>query len=177
MRARLELGRRIDINRSIRARQIDPSEPGGLWTPTRDHGRQAIAVASRPRHFGGCQWYFVCPDTGRLASVLWMPPGARHYASRHAWRGRAAYSSQFEMPWDRAHRAQAKIKSRLIGQLNPEDWELPPKPKWMRWRTYNRMVDRFDICDGVIHCKWLSTMGRVLARDGSAVRRLLARCR
>jgi hypothetical protein len=81
------------------------------------------------------------------------------------------------MPWDRAHRAQAKIKSRLIGQLNPEDWELPPKPKWMRWRTYNRMVDRFDICDGVIHCEWLSTMGRVLARDGSAVRRLLARCR
>jgi hypothetical protein len=28
------------------------------------------------------------------------------------------------------------IKARLIGDLNPEDWELPPKPRWMRWATY-----------------------------------------
>ena len=28
--------------------------------------------------------------------------------------------------------------------LNPDEWDLPPKPKWMRWRTYNRHVERFD---------------------------------
>jgi hypothetical protein len=33
--------------------------------------------------------------------------------------------------------------TRLIGDL-PDDWDLPPKPKWMRWRTYNRLVERFD---------------------------------
>jgi hypothetical protein len=41
---------------------------------------------------------------------------------------------------DRAHSRKAKIKSRLIGNLNRDEWDLPPKPKWMRWRTYNRFV-------------------------------------
>jgi hypothetical protein len=32
---------------------------------------------------------------------------------------------------DRAHRGRAKIKARLIGSLDPDDWDLPPKPKWI----------------------------------------------
>ena len=40
--------------------------------------------------------------------------------------------------------AKRKIKARLIGDCDPDEWGLPPKPKWMRWRTYNRYVDRFD---------------------------------
>jgi hypothetical protein len=32
----------------------------------------------------------------------------------------------------------------LIGDLDPDEWELPPKPKWMRWRTYNRLAKQFD---------------------------------
>jgi hypothetical protein len=31
--------------------------------------------------------------------------------------------------------AEGKIKSRLIGNPNPDEWDLPPKPRWMRWRT------------------------------------------
>jgi hypothetical protein len=34
-----------------------------------------------------------------------------------------------------AHIGQSKIKSRLIADLDPDEWDLPPKPKWMRWRT------------------------------------------
>jgi hypothetical protein len=30
------------------------------------------------------------------------------------------------------------------------DWDLPPKPKWVRWRTYNRYVDRFDRYEGIL---------------------------
>src|SRR6516164_9094989 len=36
---------------------------------------QSIDLMAAPRHFGGVQWYFICPTTGRRASVLWMPPG------------------------------------------------------------------------------------------------------
>jgi hypothetical protein len=43
---------------------------------------------------------------------------------------------------DRAHRGKAKIKARLIADLDPDEWDLPPKPKWMRWRTYNRRAHR-----------------------------------
>jgi hypothetical protein len=63
---------------------------------------------------------------------------------------RVAYSSQFLDPDNRAHRGKAKIKQRLIGDCDPGEWELPPKPKWMRWRTYNRPIDRFDSYEGIL---------------------------
>jgi hypothetical protein len=59
---------------------------------------QRILLEAEPRHFGGQQWYFVCPSTGRRASVLWMPPGARSFASRQAWRRQVAYATQFGTP-------------------------------------------------------------------------------
>jgi hypothetical protein len=37
-----------------------------------------------------------------------------------------------------------RFKSRLIADLDPDEWDLPPKPKWMRWATYNRYVARYD---------------------------------
>jgi hypothetical protein len=49
-----------------------------------------------------------------------------------------------------AHRGKGKIKTGLIGDSNPDDWELPPKPKWMRWSTYNRYVERFERYDAVL---------------------------
>ena len=41
---------------------------------------QKIHMVARQRHFGGRQWFFVCPYTGRRAMVLWMPPGAHYFA-------------------------------------------------------------------------------------------------
>jgi hypothetical protein len=105
---------------------------------------QWIFLQPRPRHFGGRQWFFICPITNRRASVLWMPPGARRFASRHAWPRSAAYASQFLTPYHRAWRGQEKIKYRLIADLDPDAWALPPKPKWMRWATYNRYEAKFD---------------------------------
>ena len=61
---------------------------------------------------------------------------------------RVAYASQFLDADHRAHRGKAKIKARLIGDCDPDEWELPPKPKWMRWSTYNRLVERFDAYRG-----------------------------
>jgi hypothetical protein len=52
----------------------------------------------------------------------------------------------------RGHRGEAKIKSRLcsVGGFDPEEWDLPPKPKWMRWRTYNRMVERSERYEAMV---------------------------
>ena len=46
----------------------------------------------------------------------------------------------------RAHHGQSKINSRLcsLGKFDPDEWDLPPKPKWMRWKTYNRYEQKFD---------------------------------
>jgi hypothetical protein len=82
--------------------------------------------------------------TGGLATVLWKPPGASRFCSRQAWGRRVAYRSQFLNASDRAYLGKERIKARLIGDLNPDDWELPPKPRWMRWKTYNRYEEKFD---------------------------------
>ena len=89
---------------------------------------------------------FMCPHLRSLATVLWMPPGADTFACRQRWGRQVAYASQFMDRIARGHQGAATIKSRLcsVGGFDPDEWDLPPKPKWMRWRTYNRMVERFD---------------------------------
>jgi hypothetical protein len=107
---------------------------------------QRITLVSCARHFGGCQWFFLCPATYRRASVLWKLPGASGFCSRQAWGRRVAYTSQFLDRDGRASMGQSRIRSRLcsISGFNPDEWSLPPKPKWMRWKTYNRYERQFD---------------------------------
>jgi hypothetical protein len=111
---------------------------------------ERIILVSRPRHFGGRQWYFMCPAMNRPVSVLWRPPGARQFCSRQAWGRQVAYRSQFNDWTNRAHLGQARIKARLIADLDPDEWALPPKPRWMRWRTYNRHVERYDAYEDIL---------------------------
>jgi len=91
---------------------------------------QWIDLEGARRHFGGCQWYFLCPTTGRRASVLWKPPGATRFASRQAWPRQVAYGSQFQTPHDRALSGVQNVLDRLGGKdfLSVDDG-VPPKPK------------------------------------------------
>jgi hypothetical protein len=90
------------------------------------------------------------PATNRLASVLWKPSGATRFCSRQTWGRQVAYQSQFNDATNRAHGGIARIKSRLIADLDPDEWDLPPKPKWMRWATYNRYEARYDHYEAVL---------------------------
>jgi hypothetical protein len=40
---------------------------------------QTICLVGCPRHFGGLQWYLVCPAQNRCVSVLWSLPGRRFF--------------------------------------------------------------------------------------------------
>jgi hypothetical protein len=111
---------------------------------------QSIVLIARPRHFGGRQWYFMCPVMNRPVSVLWKPLGAVRFCSRQTWGRQVAYHSQFSDWANRAHIGKARIKARLIANLDPHEWDLPPKPKWMRWSTYNRYVERYDNYEAVL---------------------------
>jgi hypothetical protein len=83
-----------------------------------------VYLATTCPHFGGLRWWFRCPRSGRRVRKLYLPLGGRHFWSRHAYR--LPYLSQRGTRIDRAHRGQAKIKARLIGNLDPGDWDLPP---------------------------------------------------
>ena len=192
-RARLESGLKLDLNRLARRGFIQPGAYKGSgisWTNNYtgesiasgfitadmsgpDEGwfliqigslDQRIHLVSRPRHFGGRQWYFICPHMNRRASVLWMPPGARDFACRQRWGRQVAYNSQFLDRDNRAHRGKARINSRLcsIGGLDPDNWEFPPKPKWMRWRTYNRAQEQFDRYESILDEGTIALAARLL---------------
>ncbi|ESY58237.1 hypothetical protein X744_06745 [Mesorhizobium sp. LNJC372A00] len=173
-RATLEAGLKLDINRLIRNDFLRPGsyrscsvtwtdsysgEPRAAATITADMSSpegwfevrinneiQRIPLWTMPRHFGGRQWYFACPRLHVPVSVLWMPPGAVRFASKRHWGRQVAYQSQFLDQTGRAHQGKAKIKRRLcsIGSFDPDEWDFPPKPKWMRQRTYDKAEVKFD---------------------------------
>jgi hypothetical protein len=125
---------------------------------------QWVSLVPQTRHFGGRQWYFVCPSTNRLASVLWKPSGAIQFCSRQSWGRQVAYQSQFNDATNRAHSGKARIKSRLIADLDPDEWDLPPKPKWMRWATYNRHIEQFDRYEAVLDYGCAALVARLVAK-------------
>jgi hypothetical protein len=110
------------------------------------HGRQQqrLALIGVSRHFGGRQWYVTCPRTWKRVRVLYRPPGAIHFASRHAWTRQVGYASQFLDPIGRAACTKANVKARLLGDADPDDWDLPPRPKGMRRKTYERWEAKYD---------------------------------
>ncbi len=190
----LEQGLKLDINRLIRQGAMRPGVQSGpfriSWTKNYTGETVAAGVITanmeglyqgwfklqlgsleqwidlipQPRHFGGRQWYFECPMTHRRCSVLWMPPGASRFCSRQTWKRQVAYASQFLDSDNRAHRGKAKIKARLIADLDPDEWELPPKPKGMRWSTYNRLVEKFDSYEEVLGRGIAELMAKLFAK-------------
>lgn len=127
---------------------------------------QTISLVSQPRHFGGRQWYFRCPLQWRTVSVLWLPPGGRKFACRQRWGRQVAYSTQFESWFDRACTESRKLRKKLsreevyqcVGDV------VPPKPKWMRWRSYDEIISRIDAYDSLVEDRTLLLMGRLLNR-------------
>jgi hypothetical protein len=140
------------------------SDYGGLLELSQQGGQQSFSLVSHPRHFGGLQWYVVCPRAGRRARVLYRPLGASVFASRYAWGRRAAFASQFLDPIGRAWRTKAKVKARLLGNEDPDEWDLPPKPKGMRWATYERWVARYDAAEEMLDAQLVVAAGRLMKR-------------
>ena len=150
-RAMLEDGRKIDLNKML-AQLTSPmvSDMRKAWTmaagsikivltlSSDEAGQitietggtiQTIALVSQARHFGGRQWFFICPKAGARCSVLWQIRGATAFLSRQAWRGRVACQSQFENPRDRALTAARRIRVKLGGRGYLALGLNVPKPK------------------------------------------------
>jgi hypothetical protein len=106
---------------------------GEDWTDV----EEAVRLARSPCRFGGWRAYFVCPGVKngrpcrRRVSKLY---GGRYFLCRHCYD--LAYASQSEDPYSRLLRRANKRKIALGG--TPGLYSLPPRPKGMHQRTYER---------------------------------------
>ena len=131
----------------ISADITNPSANDACYGTMRIHASwidQTIRLVGCPRHFGGRQWYFVCPVQNRCVSVLWFLPGRRSFAGRKSLGKQVAYASQYYTPATRAQYMKEKILDRIWEPGLSDEWDVPPKPRWMRWRTYERLHKRLE---------------------------------
>jgi hypothetical protein len=92
--------------------------------------------------YGGRRWWFLCPKTGRRTAKLYLPNGGWHFWSRQAYG--LGYACQREDRRKRLRRRAAMLNHQLGGE-SWSTWSDPPaKPKWMRWRTYERKIERWQ---------------------------------
>jgi len=81
-----------------------------------------------------------------LVGKLHLPDDADTFASRRAHR--LGYSSQRETPSDRATSRAFKLRERLGGKGAIGSYV--PKPKWVRWRRYDREIARVDAAEDIV---------------------------
>ena len=127
--------------------EADLCDKGSAWlrlhyTVTKGDGSKVerhyrVPLETTRPHFGGVRWWFVCPLTGCRAAKLYLPPGADRFAGRTAWR--LAYRSQRNGALFRAQDREARIVRKLGGAYQYPNTPTPPRPKWMRWKTYDRL--------------------------------------
>jgi hypothetical protein len=161
--------RTLDVRRLAREGMLRPGHQGG-WQWTRDGETVAsiqmravqdhILLIYRPRSGGG-EWkdehypvrivrtrcnlgsersWFICPAVGcgRRVAILY---GGGIFACRYCYQ--LAYASSREDSGGRATRRADRIRAQLgwePGILNG----VGGKPKWMRWRTFERLAAEHD---------------------------------
>jgi hypothetical protein len=104
----------------------------------------SVPIVRTPCNLGGARAWFLCPAVGcgRRVAILY---GGGIFACRHC--SQLAYASSREDAGDRAARRADRLPARLgwePGILNGEG----SKPKWMRWRTFERLAAEHDACVG-----------------------------
>lgn len=96
---------------------------------------QRVPLLNSSCRLGGSRTWLGCPCCSRRVGVLYLRQG--RFACRTCQR--VAYASQSEDACGRSWRMQQKLERRLAA-----DWR---KPKWMRWATHDRLIERLSACE------------------------------
>lgn len=127
---------------------------------------QRVELESTPCHFGGVRWWWVCPMSGRRCAKLYLPNGGNLFAGRGRGAYQMAYASQNAGAMANSHCRIARLHRRLGHEYTSLPDYPPDRPKWMRHRTYDRLVaewetaiDRHDDIYVAKHARLIEQMG------------------
>jgi hypothetical protein len=118
---------------------------------------QRYRLEAEPCRFGGERWFAVCPATGTRAAKLYSLGGAGFHA-RCRYRGVAYRSQLAPSAIDRTFARRNRI---LFRKLKGDDPSWVPKPKWMRWKTYDRWKSQLDEAESRINSHLMKLIGRL----------------
>lgn len=127
------------------------------WAPygdTRRAVRCEIPFSWTPCHLGGSRRWFACPRCRRRCAVIYMRGGT--FACRTCLR--LGYVSESLDAVNRLWRKQSKLEARL----GPDG----ERPKRMRERTYERIVERIEAVEEAREAAWWPGFARLAARLG-----------
>jgi hypothetical protein len=121
--------------------------------------QQHVAFAWSATNFHGRRQWLACPHCGRRVGVLYAAP----YFRCRRCHG-LTYQSQRQPYSQRAADQADKLKRRVAGPgVTSNSDDFPPKPKRMRWRTYDALRERHEqLTDQVI----FAAMAKVLQWRG-----------
>lgn len=136
-------------------------------TDGRSH-RDVAAVEWTPCRFGGTRPWLRCPRCSRRCARVYLRASGAACRTCH----RLAYAVQREDASSRAMRRGRKLVARLGVQGQEEqhwaalDPERLPKPKRMRWATYDRLVTLAREAEDRRVLALLPSLERFVARHG-----------
>ncbi|HEX7325181.1 MAG TPA: hypothetical protein VF292_07490 [Rhodanobacteraceae bacterium] len=120
-----------------------------------------IDLDTLPCHYGGGRWYMRCPYTHRRALKLYKWPGIDLFCHREAIKPRPTYAIQRTSGDDRINTQRWALRRKLHDSITSL-MDPPLKPKWMRWRTFQRYADR----DAELDARGYPYLARMLGRLG-----------
>lgn len=135
---------------------------GKDWQPV----EQCIPIRWTPCRFGGERPWFICDVRangvycGRQVAKLYG--AGRLFACRHCYR--LGYAIQRGGSLDQAHRRLARLHGKLGADYDGPDIPPPPKPKWMRWKTYARITEQIEAGQDHLTAVFVVGSGALLAR-------------
>jgi hypothetical protein len=56
------------------------------------------------------------------------------------------------------------VKAALLEDADPDEWDVPPKPKGMRWVTYEWWVAKYDAAEEMLDLQLVIAAARLMKR-------------
>jgi hypothetical protein len=132
------------------------------WVTTASGARtcvnELVPFRSTATRFGGHRKWLTCLTCQRRCRRLF---GGRSFRCRHCHG--LKYTSQREYPAQRAMQRADRIANRLHDMwrgTTKSAWEFPPKPRRMRWRTYQRLERQY----AELQRRWMMGMRQFIGR-------------